>query len=130
MDYKPENMSTLNVDLVHTMVKEYKTNQWDLLNTNSQFTSKAINQDARAIWFDLETLKQFVYHIEKTTKDQDNTITPDKLGVRLYYATYPGQDEMNKFADLTQTVRSTSLVNYHNLHTVVMLPTIEKRVKY
>jgi len=127
MDYKSEDMSTLNVDLVHTMVDEYKSNQWNFINTNPRFNAKISNDDARAIWFDLETLKQFIYHIEKETKAQDSTITSNNLGVRLYYATYPDQDIMNKFGDLKSTsVRRSDLLNYHNRHTLVMIPTIQK----
>lgn len=123
MNYDNENMSTLDVDLVHTMVDTYKTNQLDFINTNSG--SKTTN-DAHSIWFDLETLKKFVYHIETISKKTETTITNDKLGIRIYYAAYPEKKTWeNKFEDLRDFTTDPEKAQYGSLHTLVMVPTIE-----
>lgn len=127
MDYDTEDMSTLNVDLVHTMTKSYIDNQWDFINNSVGFKSKFDDPqpDARSIWFDLKSVKRFVYHIESVAKKKDGTLNEDNLGVRFYYATYPDKDIMERFGDLNTTSRSTALINYHNRHTLVMIPTIQ-----
>lgn len=123
MNYEDENMSTLDVDLVHTMVDTYRTNQLDFINTNS--SSKTTN-DAHSIWFDLETLKKFVYHIEAISKKTESTITSDKLGIRIYYAAYPEKETWeNKFEDLKNFMDDPERSQYGSLHTLVMVPTID-----
>lgn len=128
MDYDTEDMSTLNVDLVHTMTEEYATNQWDYINSSAVFKSKFVGpeQDARSISFDLKSLKRFIYHIENVATKKDATLNEDNLGVRFYYATYPDKDIMEKFGDLKTSARSTALIDYHNRHTLVMIPTIQR----
>ncbi len=122
MSYDNENMSTLDVDLIHTMVDTYKKNQLDFINRNP---NSKTNNDAHSIWFDLETLKKFVYHIEAISKKTD-TIASDKLGVRIYYAAYPEiKTEENKFEDLKDFKADPERSQYGNLHTLVMIPTIE-----
>lgn len=128
MKYDDDDMNTLNVDLVHTMTEEYIKNQWDFINSSAGFKSKFDDPqpDARSIWFDLKSLKRFLYHIENVAVKRDTTLNEDNLGVRFYYATYPDKDIMERFGDLNTTSRSTALINYHNRHTLVMIPTIQR----
>lgn len=74
-------------------------------------------QDARCIWFDLEKMKRFIGHIESAAC---NNGCPDslKLGVRIYYAKYPGAEEMAKNPDLQNVPKE-----YANMHTIFMVPT-------
>lgn len=117
MDYSKEKMSELSVDLIHTMVKGYQGKQLNCINALPDFKEKG---DAHSIWFDLETLKKFIYNIEKKSKD----ITSKELGIRIYYAAYPQIDDWSKYNDLTsfQTLNSIRK-EYGYLHTLVMIPT-------
>lgn len=47
--------------------------------------------DARSCWFSLDRLKKFVHSVEAYSKMANIDI--DKLGIRCYYATYPGHSE-------------------------------------
>ena len=121
-DYDTENMSTLDVDLVHTMVNGYRNNQLNFIKTNSSFKAP---DDAHSIWFDLITLKKFLYHIENISKKEKN-IDVKKLGVRIYYAAYPVLDKYEgPFKDLKVMRDDPEKSKYGALHTLVMIPTIE-----
>lgn len=121
LDYENESMSTLDVDLIHQMTENYRANQWTFINTNPRSKTK---NDAYSIWFDIETLKKFLYHIEKTTKDRDESVRNTQLGVRIYYAAYPETEAMNKFPDLSPTEANPEIADYASLHTLIMIPTI------
>ena len=56
-------------------------------------------EDAKSISFDLETLKKFIYHIEAITKQNDDNITSERLGVRIYYAAYPEIENWNDYQE-------------------------------
>lgn len=121
MDYDNDNMSTLDADLVHTMTGDYKTNQLNYIETA---TGTKAPKDAYSIWFDLETLKKFLYHIETISKKNENTIAKEDLGVRIYYASYPNKEIMKNFPDLDVSRGNPAIVNYNGLHTLVMIPTL------
>ncbi len=123
MDYDAKNMSTLDADLIHVMTQGYETNQLDYIQSKSGTIAPS---DAKAIWFDLETLKRYLYHIEKKSQKVDGTITDKNLGVRFYYATYPSKDTIMKydFKDLKDPSGNLLFSDYEGLHTLVMIPTI------
>ena len=131
MDYSKENISELRVDLIHEMVKGYKNNQLNFINRHTDFKPK---EDAHSIWFDLEILKKFLYHIEKTTKDtaalNKKEIDSKNLGVRIYYSTYPDKETWkSKYQDLSLFLGNTEKEQYEHMHTLVVIPTIRKEDK-
>lgn len=123
MDYDAERMSTLDADLIHTMTRGYRKNQLDYIQTK---TGTIAPEDAYSIWFDLITLKKYLYHIEKNSKKIDSTITDSKLGIRIYYAAYPDTTRIKsgEFKDLEFMKRDEKYNKYGGLHTLVMIPTI------
>ncbi|WP_298393618.1 hypothetical protein [Flavobacterium sp.] len=123
MDYDAQKMSTLDADLIHVMTKGYKYNQLEYIQSKSGTIAP---KDANAIWFDLETLKKYLYHIEKKSKNVDGTLTDKNLGVRFYYSTYPSNDTVQKydFKDLKDSSGNLLFKDYEGLHTLVMIPTI------
>ncbi|WP_130735631.1 hypothetical protein [Flavobacterium sp. J27] len=128
LDYSNESMSELEVGLIHEMVDKYKENQLKTINQLSEFTNFG---DARAIAFKLDTLKKFIYHIEKESLDRSvnltDKITAKELGVRIYYAAYPPIDKWKNHDDLVPFLASNSIRNeYGHLHTLVMIPTRTK----
>ncbi len=116
MDYDNVNMNTLDADLIHLMSNEYKNNQLNYIQSKNGTIAPT---DANAIWFDLVTLKKFLYHIESKSKIEDN-----KLGIRFYYATYPDVNAMKNYRDLQDANGNLLFPNYEGLHTLVMIPTI------
>lgn len=116
MDYDAERMSTLDADLIHTMTRGYRSNHLKYIETE---TGTIAPKDAYSIWFDLPTLKKYLYHIEKKSKMSDT-----ELGVRFYYAAYPAnEDEMGTFKDLKDTTGKVAFPEYSGLHTLVLIPT-------
>jgi len=125
LDYDNEDMNTLNVDLVHAMVDGYKSQQWKSINNDPTFQAAVNGDDARAAWFDLESLKKFVYHIEKISKSTDRTIDSNKLGVRFYYASYPNKEGLRPYTELYKYLNDENRMDYLNRHTLVLIPTIQ-----
>lgn len=121
MDYENIQPATLTTDLVRSMVTKYDKTQ---LNYIQNAPGTQVSKDARAIWFDFETLKQFIYHIEYNVNKNFEVAHDKKLGIRIYYSAYPSAEEMNVF--MSQQNDSTYQFDpaYQNLHTLVMIPTI------
>nr|MBP6755893.1 hypothetical protein [Bacteroidia bacterium] len=66
-DYSKDNKSKLTSGLVYDMVHKYRNNQ--LKNIQDPNTGQPIREDAYAIWFDLDTIKKFIYHFEHDMKN-------------------------------------------------------------
>ncbi len=122
-DYEKYKPSTLKTGLIRDMVEIYKSNQ---LNSIQGSTTNPIASDAYSVWFDLDTIKKFIYHIEKGVKK--NGTTSDKLGLRFYYGAYPKKmfwGKANGYGDLEEFLNDASKTQYETKHTIVMLPTID-----
>jgi hypothetical protein len=106
MDYSKDKPATLKHSLVAEMVKNYRDNQ--LVSIQTALVN-AVPNDAHSIWFPLDSIKKFIYHIEKGVIDNKPGAKTD-LGLRIYYAAY---SEKNAPA------------NYEKKHTLVMIPTLK-----
>jgi len=121
-DYSNENLNELEVKLIHNMVDNYKNNQLKNINKDLEMS------DAHSIWFDLETLKKFVYQLEYQAKKNESSATIDKLGVRIYYAAYPHKEIMKNYKDIDWFLGDDVRKDYQQLHTLVMIPTIRTKI--
>ncbi|MCZ8196146.1 MAG: hypothetical protein O9267_00900 [Flavobacterium sp.] len=123
MDYDTITPPTLTTEMVKSMVTQYSGAQLNSIQTAS---TNAVAVDARSIWFDLETLKEFLYQIEHNVNKNPTQGRDKELGVRIYYAAYPDNTKMRDLA-ATQTDPNFSYnPAYEKKHTLVMIPTIEK----
>ncbi|WP_289044824.1 hypothetical protein [uncultured Olleya sp.] len=114
MDYSDDPMNTLDIDLIRDMVDGYKNNQLKHINDAENI------DDAYSIWFDLDILKKFIYHIEYKALNNNNAINPENLGLRFYYSRYP--DELpSQYTDL-----NTVSITYAKHHTLIAIPTYRK----
>lgn len=105
----------LSAAYVKNLLSNYRTNQWSVINAgliNGQLGNNLI--DSRSVWFDLNTLKRFIYEMEARTCSSCDT--QPKLGLRVYYGQYTS----------TGTVGVNA--QYDGLHTVAMIPTISKQI--
>lgn len=123
LNYAGDPVPQLPVGLVIDMREQYVENQLATIER------ELMPEDAEAIWFDLETLKKFIYHLEHTTQSNDSTISSKDLGVRIYYASYPDKKNWkiaryNKSLDVFMGDPITE--QYEKKHTLVMIPTIKK----
>lgn len=122
LDYSTDAPSELTTELIHDMVEQYNRIQY---NSIGNATLTPIPKDARAIWFDLETIKKFVYHIEHDVKKKtDGDTKSDALGIRIYYAAYPENKRMEELGKFQKDTGFSFDPTYEGLHTLVMIPTI------
>lgn len=121
MDYNQYHYSTLKTGLVRDMVEIYRKNQLRAIATSS---TNPISNDAYSIWFDLDTIKKFIYHIERGV--QQNGAANSKLGLRLYYAAYPDKSTWSNqnYEDLRGFLGNPETELYEKKHTLVVIPTI------
>ena len=61
-DYSNYQPSTLQTGLVGDMISIYRKKQHKTITTN------LLPEDAHTIWFDLETIKKFIFHFEKNVQ--------------------------------------------------------------
>ncbi len=121
----------LNTNLATAMIKNYMNNHWSVLNDNCPTvmnktpvpSDRTPFVDSRCAWFDLDTLKKFIYEIEsKTCNNRANATKPCdtnlKLGIRIYFAEYPSAADWTSYQGL-ETVPQ----EYAGLHTLLMVPT-------
>lgn len=112
-----------------TMAANYTANCQNLLSERLG----GEQPDARSVWFSLETLKEFVFNIEKSLCNQ-NCNQKLELGVRIYYAQYPDiaalrttytsiQNGLSLYDDL-QDINN----RYGKNHTLFMVPTYDKAI--
>ncbi|WP_340201564.1 hypothetical protein [Ascidiimonas sp. W6] len=112
MNYAKSEKPLLSLKLVHEMTQLYQSNP----NID----------DTKAIRFDLETLKNFIYHLEIEAKK--NNIPSKDLGIRIYYSRYPKlstwYDAFQR--DLFGFTGNAITRQYEMRHTLVMIPTIHR----
>jgi hypothetical protein len=122
MDYDNVPPATLTTQMVKSMVTQYSGAQLNSIQKDSLINH--VPEDARSIWFDLETLKQFMYQIEHNAGNHFAESDKKKLGVRIYYAAYPSNTKMREMAADQTDPNFSYNPAYENLHTLVMIPTI------
>lgn len=123
-DFNTYQPSTLTNGLVYDMVNKYRNNQ---LRSIEGSTTSPMAQDARCIWFDLDTIKKFIYHVEKGVQ-KNATTTNNKLGLRIYYAAYPDKSlwaSTPEYKDLRVFLNNPVTEQYEKMHTLVMIPTLQ-----
>ena len=110
-------VSQLPINLITEMVNNYRNNQLASIESS---TINSITKDAHSIWFELDTLKKFIYNIEQGVIN--NKRPNSKLGIRMYYAAYP--ENLSAYPVLKDLLNDPLKKQYGKLHTLVMLPTI------
>lgn len=117
-NYNNLDYSKLPIGLVSGMIEKYRQNQLRAID-------EVVPNDANSIWFDLDTLKKFMYHIEKGVQTNSPN-TAKKLGIRIYYAAYPENTLWDQpgYEALEGFLKDPITREYQNRHSLVMLPTI------
>jgi hypothetical protein len=112
-DYQFEG---LNGRLVYKLAKNYKEKQLQAVQAaHPEF------MDARSVWFDMATLKQFIHEVERQTCYNCDNNHSTQLGLRIYYGTYPELSEWNN--PFWQESLAGLPADYAGKHTVMMVPT-------
>lgn len=118
--YPEETISKLPINAVSTMTDIYKNKQLAAIKNCSK-----LKEDAQVIWFDLKTLKTFLYHVENETIKKDSTISNEQLGINIYYGSYSNKEYNQGTIGLPVELSG----KYAGKHTLVMIPTITKEGK-
>ncbi len=109
----------IDKNLARHMLITYRDAMWKQRNING-----GTGKDARSVWFSLAKLKAFINDIENNAKSNGCIQDTFKLGIRIYYASYPdsGLIRVNKYDKYFTEHKLPS--EYKNHHTVVLVPTI------
>lgn len=116
-NYSGERFKGISIDLARQIAEHYgRDNGKRLIENGGQMTGM---EDTRSVWFSLETLKKFIWHIEHAACNQgcNGNI---RLGVRIYFAKYPDSIAMANHDELKDL---NPLFAQH--HTLFMVPTYE-----
>lgn len=124
-DYTGYPAQELEVNMLKAMSKNFDTTSSTfsrMLNYRVVRNNMGLGQDTRSIWFNLDSLKNFIWQVESNackagcSKSTQNL----NLGLRLYYGRYP-------FRNYIQSHGLTRLMglnpSYENMHTIFMVPT-------
>lgn len=128
LNYDNYQPSTLSIGLIRDMISNYRTNQLNAITNNAtglyKPTPTSNYEDAHSVWFDLDTLKKFIYHVEHHSRQNGATA---KLGLRIYYAAYPNNTLWGNagYEGLAVLRNTPTTLNYQRLHTVVIIPTLD-----
>jgi hypothetical protein len=107
INYSNNPFTGIDVNLANYMVDKFKSS---LADTN----------DTRSVWFNLDTLKRFIWHIEKESQLKGfGSQELEKLGLRIYYGIYPSQSTWASTYPNMIGVNTT----FENKHTVFIIPT-------
>jgi len=124
MDYLSVEPPMMQIDLINQMTRHYKNQTLRQVNRTGHFLNSG-KSDARAIWFDFETLKRFLYYIEHYATD--NNVSVDNLGIRAYYANYPVSNWNSYEPDLVDSDGNEVVSSkYAGMHTLILIPTIRR----
>lgn len=115
LDYKDSTFTSLSVSSAEMMAKNYNTNYLPLINKELN------NNDARAIWFSLDDLKNFIWQIEYHSLKAGVGVKPNDLGIRIYYAQYPSKELILNNPNLKELNPE-----YADKHSLFLVPTIKK----
>jgi hypothetical protein len=112
-DHTSTPFTGITGNLAKSMFTDYKTYNQPLLQIDDA------TPDANRIWFSLEALKNFIWKVEQEVC-RHPCADRLKLGIRIYYARYPG--------DMNVDGLSTLPDSYAKHHTLFMVPTYQDAV--
>jgi len=105
----------IDARLAKVMAENYKNDkQKSLIYIDG---SEIHDSDARSVWFPLESLKSYIWDVEK--QSCSNNCNSEQLGLRIYFAKYP--DKSSQFWSWPGLWEVKS--EYENRHTIFMIPT-------
>jgi hypothetical protein len=116
-NYSTTPLGGLSKNLVHEMIDVYNGEPSYTLYRPHGFGNP--DMDSRSIWFNLDTIKKFIWHIESLSKSS-GLANMDKMGMRLYWGRYPSNPAT--WASIYPDLQSAPS-NYNKLHTAFMIAT-------
>lgn len=111
--YEKEPFTGFPGETAYAMSQTYQKNHYAVFNRNLK------TPDARSAWFSLDSLKKFIWHIEKATCElKEGDVSG--LGIRFYFAEYPDAETMKKLRGLENADPELA-----GKHTLFLVPTLQ-----
>jgi hypothetical protein len=113
----------INYETAEALYKNYQNDRGKAFISKGDKLDGFI-QDANSVWFSLDRLKNFLWHIE-----EQNCKKPcrDTLGLRIYFGKYP---DLNNLTNKSLLGLDGVPKNYSNRHTLFMVPTYKGKDGY
>lgn len=105
----------ISYDLAAEMSRLYNADAGKDLVCNGSSITRI--EDASSVVFDLETLKNYIWYIERNVCARGCDKKKVQLGIRFYYAKYPAAKRMQQSEQLKMLD-----ISYANKHTLFMVP--------
>ena len=119
LNYSKDQAPKLKKSFIDGMKQNYFNNQLSVLNgPNVQNRTNLEGGDTQSLRFDLEKLKNFIYHVEKNAKKYN--IDSKNLGIRMHYIAYPNNDSWIKYEDLSGFDKEEK---YRSRMSLILIPT-------
>lgn len=96
------------------VIARYRDTHWKVINSRMSADISTNVVDSRCVWFSMDRLKNFICYIERYSDSLK--VNRDSLGIRFYYAVYPGKTHGNFDDDYKSRLGQ---------HTIYMVPTTE-----
>lgn len=84
----PKPVGTINYDKANELEELFKTSRSTIINNHLGY------QDSREVWFSIDRLKKYIAYVESQAKKKNY----DNLGLRIYFGTYPENNEGKTFS--------------------------------
>jgi hypothetical protein len=116
----------INYETAQALYENYQNDRGKAFISGHDATGKldGFIPDTKSVWFSLDRLKNFIWHIEN-----QNCSKPchDTLGLRIYFAKYP---DLSKLSDQNLLGLDEVPKEYSNQHTLFMVPTYKGKDGY
>ena len=107
-----ESFNGISEETARTMAQGYRSAQLRVINDGLKI------DDSRYIWYDLESLKHFIWQIEHSANVVYGKEKHPKLGIKVFYGTFPADMEGDKYLDLKGVP-----TEYQRKHNLFFVPT-------
>jgi hypothetical protein len=116
----------INYETAQALANNYNKDKNNRLLTvsNDKDTGVTLVEDSKSVWFSLDRLKKFLWHIEKQNCENS---CQDTLGLRIYFGKYP---DLNNLTDKNLLGLEDVPKEYSNHHTLFMVPTYRNKDGY
>jgi hypothetical protein len=116
-----DSVGIINYETAQLLAKNYNDTKRGIVAYNIKEKAYQPGEDSRNIWFSLDRLKNFIWHIENQNCKNGCT---DSLGLRIYFGRYPSLD---RYEATTEKGLDSVPKEYSNRLTLFMVPTYKDK---
>jgi hypothetical protein len=109
----------INYETAKGLFDNYNKDKKGMFVYNGKEEVLVPGEDSKSVWFSLDRLKNFIWHIENQNCENPNHCT-DSLGLRIYFGRYP---DLYHHQSVTEEGLNNVPKEYSFRHTLFMVPT-------